>query len=229
VRLSPLCTAATTGLLYQLQMMDDGDCGPIGGMKIRRGNRSTRRKPTPAPLCPPQIPHDTNRTRTRTTVVGSQRLTAGAMARPLTTEIRSDAPTHTYIYIWESNKRVNVPSPARPVSPCLPTSAHTITVEQTQNSFHKCYFLLRYCSNQAARLVSEESAFDSLQGQEIFFRSHRPDRLWSKSRLLSKISRDSLLGYKTTRAWSWPLQPISKFIIHGPMPTILYTTSQLDS
>jgi hypothetical protein len=26
------------------------------GMKIGRGNRSTRRKPAPAPLCPPQIP-----------------------------------------------------------------------------------------------------------------------------------------------------------------------------
>jgi hypothetical protein len=30
--------------------------GAIGGMKIGRGNRSTRRKPTPAPLCPPQNP-----------------------------------------------------------------------------------------------------------------------------------------------------------------------------
>jgi hypothetical protein len=30
--------------------------GAIGGMKFGRGNRSTRRKPTPAPLCPPQIP-----------------------------------------------------------------------------------------------------------------------------------------------------------------------------
>jgi hypothetical protein len=27
-------------------------------MKIGRGNRSTRRKPAPAPLCPPQIPLD---------------------------------------------------------------------------------------------------------------------------------------------------------------------------
>jgi hypothetical protein len=27
-------------------------------MRIDRGNRSTRRKPAPAPLCPPQIPHD---------------------------------------------------------------------------------------------------------------------------------------------------------------------------
>jgi hypothetical protein len=30
-------------------MIDDGDCGAIGGMKIGRGNRSTRRKPASAP------------------------------------------------------------------------------------------------------------------------------------------------------------------------------------
>jgi hypothetical protein len=45
VRLSPLGTAAATGVLYQPQMIDDGDCGAIGGMKIGRGNRSTWRKP----------------------------------------------------------------------------------------------------------------------------------------------------------------------------------------
>jgi hypothetical protein len=50
VRLSPLGTAATTGLLYQPQMVDDGDCGAIGGMMIDRGNRSTRRKFAPASL-----------------------------------------------------------------------------------------------------------------------------------------------------------------------------------
>jgi hypothetical protein len=35
-----------------------GDCedGELGGMKIGRGSRSIRRKPTPAPLCPPQVP-----------------------------------------------------------------------------------------------------------------------------------------------------------------------------
>jgi hypothetical protein len=33
-----------------------GDCGEIGGMKIGRVNRSTRRKPAPPPLCPPQNP-----------------------------------------------------------------------------------------------------------------------------------------------------------------------------
>jgi hypothetical protein len=37
-------------------MIGEGDCGAIGGMKIGTGNRSTRRKPAPAPLCPPQIP-----------------------------------------------------------------------------------------------------------------------------------------------------------------------------
>jgi hypothetical protein len=38
--------------------------GAIGGMKIGRRNRSTRRKPTPEPLCPPQ--NRTWQTRSRT-------------------------------------------------------------------------------------------------------------------------------------------------------------------
>jgi hypothetical protein len=53
-----LDTATTTGLLYLPRMTGDGDCGEIGGMKIGRGNRSSRRKPASAPLYPPQIPHD---------------------------------------------------------------------------------------------------------------------------------------------------------------------------
>jgi hypothetical protein len=59
VRLSPLGTSATVGLLYQPRMIDDDDdYGAVGGMRIGRVNRSTRRKPAPMPLCPPQIPHD---------------------------------------------------------------------------------------------------------------------------------------------------------------------------
>jgi hypothetical protein len=57
-RVGTLGTAATTGLLYQPQMICDGDCVGIGGIKIGRGNRSTRREPVPAPLRPPQIPHN---------------------------------------------------------------------------------------------------------------------------------------------------------------------------
>jgi hypothetical protein len=63
-------------------IQDDGDCGEIGRMKIGTGNRSTRRKPAPAPLCPPQIPHDNTRAPTRAAAVGNQRLTACTMARP---------------------------------------------------------------------------------------------------------------------------------------------------
>jgi hypothetical protein len=74
VRLSPLGTAATTGLLHQSQMIDDGDCGAIGGLKIGRDNRNTRRKPAPVPLCPPEIPNDL--TRNWAAAVESRRLTA---------------------------------------------------------------------------------------------------------------------------------------------------------
>jgi hypothetical protein len=38
MRLESLGTAATTGLLYQPQMIGDGDCEEIGGIKIGRGN-----------------------------------------------------------------------------------------------------------------------------------------------------------------------------------------------
>jgi hypothetical protein len=68
---------ATTGLLYQPRMMmdDDDECGAICGMSDR-GNRSTRRKPAPLPLYPPQIPHDLSWAVTRAAAVGSRRLTA---------------------------------------------------------------------------------------------------------------------------------------------------------
>jgi hypothetical protein len=56
--------------------MIDDDYGAVGGMRISRGNRSTRRKPAPVPLCPAQIPHDLTWDRTRAAAVGSQQLTA---------------------------------------------------------------------------------------------------------------------------------------------------------
>jgi hypothetical protein len=70
VRLSPLCTSGTVGLLYQPRMIDDDDYGAVGGMRIGRGNRSTRRKAAPVPL------YDLTWDRTRAAAVGSQRLTA---------------------------------------------------------------------------------------------------------------------------------------------------------
>jgi hypothetical protein len=76
VRLSPLGTVATVWPIYQPQMTDVDECGAVGGMKIGRGNQSTRRKPTSGPICPPQTPRDLNRARTRAAAVGSRRLTA---------------------------------------------------------------------------------------------------------------------------------------------------------
>jgi hypothetical protein len=69
---SPKDTAATNRPIVPVP--GDYDNGDIGGM-IGRGNRSTRRKPAPVPLCPPQTPHDVP-TRTRAVAVGNQRLTA---------------------------------------------------------------------------------------------------------------------------------------------------------
>jgi hypothetical protein len=70
--MGPLGTAATN--MPIVPALGDYDDRDIGGM-IGRGNRSTRRKPAPVPLCPPQT-LDPARTRTRAAAVGSQRLTA---------------------------------------------------------------------------------------------------------------------------------------------------------
>jgi hypothetical protein len=75
LRLSPLGTLTTTGLLYQLRVIDD-ECEAVGGMRIGRRNRNTRRKPAPVPLCPPQIPHYLTWSGTRAAAVVSRRLTA---------------------------------------------------------------------------------------------------------------------------------------------------------
>jgi hypothetical protein len=66
----------------QHRMIDYDECGAVGGMRIGRGNRNTRRKPVPVPLWPSEIPHDLTWTRTRAAAVGPQRLIAWAMSRP---------------------------------------------------------------------------------------------------------------------------------------------------
>jgi hypothetical protein len=78
VRLSPWYC----GHYWPIVPVPDGDYGAIGGMKIGRVNQSSRRKLAPVQLCPPQIPHDLTRARTRAATVGNQRLTAWVMARP---------------------------------------------------------------------------------------------------------------------------------------------------
>jgi hypothetical protein len=65
-----------------------------------------KRKPAPASLCPPQIPHDQTQAWTWATVVGSQLLTAWAMARPICPLLCNDSTasdTHATIEeLWET-------------------------------------------------------------------------------------------------------------------------------
>jgi hypothetical protein len=83
VRLSLLGTSATNWPIVPAPDVDnDDECGAVGGMRIDRGNRSTRRKPTPVPLFLPQIPHDQTWARTRAVAVGSRRLTTWVTTRP---------------------------------------------------------------------------------------------------------------------------------------------------
>jgi hypothetical protein len=74
VQLVPHCTTATNRPIVPAP--DDYGDGEICGM-IGRGKRSTRRKPAPVQLCPPQTPHVA-----RAAAVESQRLKAWATARP---------------------------------------------------------------------------------------------------------------------------------------------------
>jgi hypothetical protein len=73
IQLGSLGTTATNRPIVPAP--GDYNGGEIGGMMIGWGNRSTRRKPAPVPLCPPQI-LNAARMRTRAAAVGSQRLTA---------------------------------------------------------------------------------------------------------------------------------------------------------
>jgi hypothetical protein len=51
IQLGPLGTTAINR--PTVPAPGDNDDGEIGGMMVGRGNRSTRRKPAPVPLCPP--------------------------------------------------------------------------------------------------------------------------------------------------------------------------------
>jgi hypothetical protein len=81
------------GLLYQHRMIDD-ECGVVGGMRIERGNRSTRRKHAAVQLCTPRIPNDLIRARILAAAAGSRRLTAWATTRPVVVYFKTPTNIH---------------------------------------------------------------------------------------------------------------------------------------
>jgi hypothetical protein len=103
-KLGPLGTSA----IYSPIVPAPGDCEDeeFDGM-TGRGNRSNRRKPAPAPLCPPQIPLDQTRGRTLAAAVGSQRLTASAMAQPVLSLSFQYTPKH---FVFKTISTNDLPS-----------------------------------------------------------------------------------------------------------------------
>jgi hypothetical protein len=74
VQLGPLGTAATDWLIVAcpgIMMMEN-----LVELRFAGETEVLEGKPVPAPLCPPQIPLDQTRDRTRAAAVGSQRLNA---------------------------------------------------------------------------------------------------------------------------------------------------------
>jgi hypothetical protein len=64
---SVMCYLMTLSLSW-LHRVDDRmiyEYEAVGGMRIGRRNRSTRRKPSPVPLCPPQTPYNLKSNRDR--------------------------------------------------------------------------------------------------------------------------------------------------------------------
>jgi hypothetical protein len=81
MRLSPLGTSAT---ILSVVTAPDGRWWWVWCSRWNenwQGKLSTRKKPAPVPLCPPQIPHYLTWARTRAAAVGIRLLTAWAMAR----------------------------------------------------------------------------------------------------------------------------------------------------
>jgi hypothetical protein len=96
------------GLLYQPRMIDDDKYGAVGGMRIDKGNRSTRRKPAPVPLCSSQIPHDLTWDRTRAAAMGTSpqyavMLNTGCCPKYIQYERRFDSwlNSRLHLVIWQ--------------------------------------------------------------------------------------------------------------------------------
>ena len=67
-----------------------------GGMKLKRGNQSTRGKTCPSAIFPPQAPHGLTRDRTR----------VSAVERPATNRLSHDTAGHCLVSHWRKQNRL---------------------------------------------------------------------------------------------------------------------------
>jgi hypothetical protein len=105
VKLSPLGTSATISPTVPAPDYRWW-CGAVGGMRIGRGNRNTKRKPAPVPICQPQISHDLTWDRTQAASVVSRWITAWAVARPQSTTVTFYFYRWTYLHIVFSSSLI---------------------------------------------------------------------------------------------------------------------------
>jgi hypothetical protein len=130
-------------------MIDDGDCWATGGMKIGRGNRSTRKKPAPVPFCPPQILHDQTRAWIRAAELGKQRLTAWAMLRSYSHATGSSqlAPS----LVTETYRETDCICKNRA---CVTVRSDLLTYKQAYTSRMRHVTLLTLCSDYISQPIS---------------------------------------------------------------------------
>jgi hypothetical protein len=181
-----LVLRSLTGLLYQLRMVDDDECGAVGGIWIGRGNRSTRIKPAPVPLCPPQIPHKLTWARTRVATIGSRRLTAWAMIRPYS----SITSVSTKITSINTTRKYDIHHRRGPVSEC-PLESHPAEggwrllplkrrppLQDTcvSRREQKCWsWILTSLETKNYRAVEDQQEFNRATGRPIFITSVHDD------------------------------------------------------
>jgi hypothetical protein len=118
-----------------------------------RGNRSTRRKPAPAPLCPPQNPTWRPGLEPRTAAVGSQRLTAWAMARPIVQFLEKlyiFSCTYSISRVWSFIVTTDNNSPSE-----IAALGQNLTYRHQQWSYHWSWWHLLRGTEQ----VSQESVY----------------------------------------------------------------------
>jgi hypothetical protein len=131
VRLNPIGTAAT--LRPIVPALDDRWWWMCSSQwnENWQGKPKYSEKSTPVPLCPPKIPYDMTRARTRAAEVGNRRLTAWARARPRSRRWFNIL----FVYILQGVCDVNI-------RVCSVTVKLQHYLHSTLSSPHTCYVIV---------------------------------------------------------------------------------------
>jgi hypothetical protein len=149
--------------------------GATGGIKFGRGNRSTRRIPTPAPLCPPQNPIWQTRSRTPDRSSGkpaTNRLSYGAAHLSIYSSIYLSIYLSIYVSMYLSTRlstRLSIYPSTRLstrlsiyLPTCLSVSLCLSVLQTVHPSIHPSIYLCSCCSPVGAYGICEMLRFTSV-------------------------------------------------------------------